>query len=229
MKITPDTLRVRYLDDLQKPDIHHGRTTPKVRNVEAWKKITSIVPSERRAINPFQGDVWVWSDIHFGHNNIIKYTAPHRPFQTKEEMNEALINNYLAVVKPEDVVIWGGDIGFISESAINDILHRLPGYKVWIVGNHDLHRDGTVYKLHFDERHLCMPLDIVEPDGMEYQLHFTHYPLDSVPSNSVNVHGHIHQNLANPWNINICVEHTGCAPLNLRDVCARARAYLEAK
>lgn len=53
------------------------------------------------------------------------------------------------------------------------------------------------------------------------------HPLPVFMATVVNID--IHQNLANPWNINICVEHTGCAPLNLRDVCARARAYLEAK
>lgn len=229
MRINDEALRALYLADLRRPDTFHGRTTPKVRNVEVWESITSIVPLNRRSINPFRGDVWVWSDIHFGHNNIIKYTAPHRPFQTKEEMNKALIENYLAVVKPEDVVIWGGDIGFMSENAINNIIGDLPGYKVWIVGNHDIHRNGTVYDLRFDERHLCMSLDIVEPDGFEYQLHFTHYPLDTVPPRSQNLHGHIHQNIANEWNTNICVEHTGCAPKNLRDLLPAIRARLESK
>lgn len=227
MRIDDNILRTWYLLDLQNPDTFHGRTTPKVRNLEPWKNITSIVPETPRVIDPHAGDVWVWSDIHFGHNNIIKYTAPHRPFASKEEMNEALIANYLKVVKPGDTVIWGGDIGFMSEGLINNILSIMHGYNIWIVGNHDMHRDGTPYKLHFQERHLCKVVDIKEPDGFQYQLLFTHYPLDKVPPGCQNVHGHIHQNVANSWNINICVEHTNCAPLNLRDVCARARAYLE--
>jgi calcineurin-like phosphoesterase family protein len=231
MKITQEVLTKWYLDDLTLPDVHHGRDTPKVRNIAAWKAITPYVKQESSApsIDPFRGDVWVWSDTHFGHNNIIKYTAPLRPFASKEEMNAVMIANYLAVVGPEDIVIFGGDVCFGSVNAMNDILHSLPGYKIQIVGNHDMHRDGTLYELDFDERHLCLPVSIVEPDGVEYQLHFTHYPMDSVPANSVNVHGHIHQWLANPWNINICVEHTGSAPRNLRDVCAQARNYLEQK
>lgn len=227
MKINDAVLRVMYLEDLNNPDTFHGRDTPKVRNPLAWKAIVPKVDDQPVTVDPFNGDVWVWSDIHFGHKNIIKYTAPHRPFETPQEMNAAMIANYHAVVKPGDVVIWGGDIGFMSEGAINDILHSLPGHNIQIVGNHDMHRNGDLFKLHFEERYLCKVVDIKEPDGFEYQLLFTHYPMDKVPPGTVNVHGHIHQNLANPWNINICVEHTGCAPMNLRDICARARSYLE--
>lgn len=229
MKITNETLRLNYLADLTRPDTFHGRDTPKVRKLDAWKAITPYVKATARPINPYAGMVWVWSDIHFGHNNIIKYTAPHRPFADKHEMNDAMISNYHRIVHPNDICIWGGDIGFMPEPEINKILRSLPGHKIQIVGNHDMHRDGKLYNLDFDERYLCMVVDIKEPDGYEYQLHFTHYPMDSVPSKCVNVHGHIHQNIANPWNINICVEHTACGPMNLLEVCERARNYLETK
>lgn len=223
--ISYDQLRSHYLADLTLPDVHHGRETPKVRNPAAWAAITGSPGIE---INPYDRDVWVWSDIHFGHKNIIKYTHPHRPYESPEHMDRELINNYLRVVKQDDIVIWCGDIGFKSVNAINEILHELPGYKVWIVGNHDMHRDGSVYNLHMDERHVALPVQITDPaDGNKYQLLFTHYPLTKIPAKCVNVHGHIHQHLADPWNINVCVEHTNCAPINLRDVCVRAKAYLD--
>lgn len=229
MKITNETLRLNYLQDLGNPDTFHGRTTPKVRKIGPWKAIVPRVKTFARSINPYESMVWVWSDTHFGHNNIIKYTAPHRPFADKLEMNEAMMSNYRKVVLPHDISIWGGDVAFMSESEMNSVLDTLPGHKIQIVGNHDIHRDGTLYDLNFDERYLCMVVNIREPDGYEYQLHFTHYPMDSVPPGCVNVHGHIHQNTANPWNINISVEHTGCAPINLLEICERARSYLETK
>lgn len=224
---TDAQLRSAYLKDLQLPDTFHGRDTPKVRYITPWTAIDTRLRGEQRHINPFEADVWVWSDIHLGHKNIIKYTAPHRPYASVEQMNESLITNYFAVVKPGDIVIWGGDIGFMSVNNINAILDTLHGYNVWIVGNHDLHRDGTVYDLSFHERHLCKVVDIVEPDGFKYQIWITHYPMDNVPRGVVNLHGHIHQNQANAWNINMCVEHTNCSPMNMREVCSRARRYLE--
>lgn len=225
MKQTYDTLRTWYLKDLEEPDVHHGRTTPKARHIEHWTAIESMVNEFQEVSEGFtarSGNTWVWSDIHFGHKNIMQYAG--RPFDTWQDMNAAMIAAAQRIVKPEDTLIFGGDIGFMSVNAINEILHLLPGYKIQIVGNHDIDRKGELMKLHMDERHLCMVRDI--PDT-KYQLLFTHYPLDRVPPNCVNVHGHIHQNLANAHNINICVEHTNYEPMNIKLVEQRAIAYLE--
>lgn len=227
-KITQDELRQLYLDDLRLPDLHHGRSTPKVRHPQQWYKIETFVAAgkdKRRVLDPFgTTKIYVWSDIHWGHGNIIKYAK--RPFPDKSLMNACLIGNYQNVVRPEDIVIFGGDIGFMKENDINHILSQLPGYKIQIVGNHDIDRSGKVMDLAFDERHLCMVMDVDDAD-VSYQLLFTHYPMDNVPPGCVNVHGHIHDNLANPWNINICVEHTNYQPKPLKEVLAQARSYIE--
>lgn len=224
-KHTNSSLRELYLQDLSLPDTYHGRTTPKVRHFPIWEAIQSqLKHGTAISIDPFgPRDVWVWSDIHFGHKNIIKYTAPHRPFLSPDEMNAAMIANYKAVVKPDDIVIWGGDITFMNLHATNAVLRSLPGYKIQIVGNHDMDRKGNLIEMDFDERHLCMVVD-VKDDEIDSQLLVSHYPIDNVPPGLFNLHGHIHQNLANEWNINMCVEHTGCAPRHIRDVVASMKA-----
>lgn len=227
MKQTFESLRTWYLNDLQKPDTHHGRTTPKARNIKPWEKIpfTVGIGYELTYTGTEPYNVWGWSDIHFGHKNIIQYTG--RPYGSVDEMNAALIANFLATVKNEnDIVLWNGDIGFMPEPKINAILDQLPGYFIHVYGNHDMHRDGKLYDLKMDESHLCFIINVEEPGKPFFQLLFTHYPLDSVPPNCVNVHGHIHDKLANQWNINISVEHTNYRPLNLKDIIARARNYL---
>jgi calcineurin-like phosphoesterase family protein len=219
MKIPNERLRELYLKDLTLPDIHHGRTTPKTKYPASWAAINSTYKNGpldiAKAVEEGR-NVWIWSDTHFGHKNIIAYAE--RPFNSIEAMNNQMIANYLTVVQPNDVVIWLGDIGFMSENKINEVLDSLPGYKIHIIGNHDMHRDGKVYKLNMDEQHLCYSLGI---GGIE--LLFTHYPLDTVPSNCQNVCGHIHQNHANVWNTIACVEHLDYTPANLNNLIVEAQ------
>lgn len=228
MKLNYKNLRTLYLEDLKNPDVFHGRTTPKIRHIEQWEKITPYVANGRAPVvlDPLGNrNIYIWTDQHLGHNNIIKYC--NRPYPNAKLMNECLIGNYLNVIKPDDIVIWGGDIGFMKEHEINEILNRLPGYKIQIVGNHDIHRDGTLYNLAFDERHLCLVVDVNDAE-MEYQLLLTHYPMDNVPKNCFAIHGHIHNNIVpGGQHFNACVEHTNYAPLNLKVILKKANEYFQ--
>lgn len=222
--ITQDRLRELYLEDLRLPDVHHGRTTPKVKNIHGWRKLKTVLRSgdKPRVIDPHGvTDIWLWSDIHFGHGNIIKYS--NRPYPNRQLMDQCLIGNYLNVVKPQDICIFGGDIGFMKPHDINHILKQLPGYKIQIIGNHDLERDGTQYDLAFDETHLCMVIDVPNPD-FDVQLLLTHYPMDNVPDGCYSVHGHIHTNIVpGDKHMNMCVEHTNYQPKHLKHFIERAR------
>lgn len=53
--------------------------------------------------------IFLTSDTHFGHDKIIEYCK--RPFATSEEMNEAMITRWNAVVKSGDDVYHLGDFG----------------------------------------------------------------------------------------------------------------------
>lgn len=75
---------------------------------------------------------------HFGHTNIIKFCK--RPWKTTEEMDEALIERWNSVVKPDDIVFHLGDFAFASSVRWKEIIQRLNGHIYLIVGNHDEHR-----------------------------------------------------------------------------------------
>lgn len=82
--------------------------------------------------------VWFTSDEHFDHENIIKFC--NRPFTSKEEMNEGLIERHNSVVKEKDNVYHVGDMfwrtyGF--ENAINTAKKRLNGTHFYVLGNHE--------------------------------------------------------------------------------------------
>jgi hypothetical protein len=58
------------------------------------------------------------SDTHFGHRLMIGDTlARPRPWASTDEMDEALIANWNAVVRPDDIVYHLGDFAFQLETA----------------------------------------------------------------------------------------------------------------
>ena len=57
--------------------------------------------------------IFFTADTHFGHANIIKYC--HRPFATVEEMDDALVRNWNAVVSPDATVFHLGDFALDSK------------------------------------------------------------------------------------------------------------------
>ena len=74
------------------------------------------------------------SDLHFGHENAIKFD--NRPFSSVEEMNEILVQRWNKVVHPEDTVYVLGDF-FWKRKDMLTYLPRLSGKIILICGNHD--------------------------------------------------------------------------------------------
>jgi len=126
------------------------------------------------------------SDLHLDHRNIIEYCS--RPFDSVAEMNDQLVSNWQAVVDPDDVVLFGGDLTVReSASALLDWLETLPGEIVFVLGNHD----GVVLEDHEG-------VTFVEQYRFEYRdvpFRVVHDPADG-PSNQTGwlLHGHHHNN-----------------------------------
>lgn len=82
------------------------------------------------------------ADHHFGHANILKYEDAMRRnafggrFQTVEEMDEFLVEQWNATVLPGDQVYCLGDMSF-KQAVLEAVLPRLHGEKILVVGNHD--------------------------------------------------------------------------------------------
>lgn len=75
------------------------------------------------------------SDTHFWHENIIRFC--NRPFASVEEMNQALVRNWNAAVRDNDVVFHLGDFGMAASGRMNDLYHALRGRIFLVLGNHD--------------------------------------------------------------------------------------------
>lgn len=81
------------------------------------------------------GELWLTSDLHFGHVNIIRYTG--RPFATVEAMDEGLIRAWNERVDTSDTVWVLGDMcmGTLTESL--RLVRWLNGTLHLLCGNHD--------------------------------------------------------------------------------------------
>ena len=170
-------------------------------------------------------EIWVTSDTHFNHKNILNFMDGDNKkfrgdlFASTQEMNEFMIQNWNAIVKPEDKVYHLGDVFFGSPVEAGLILKRLMGKKRLIVGNHDdLHgqRGKPLYE-NFQKITLWRIFK-------EFNMVLSHVPIhkDSFRKVDYNVHGHIHQRKSpSKEYINVCVEQTNYTPVHIEDIIKR--------
>lgn len=166
--------------------------------------------------------VFVWSDQHFFHKNIIKYT--NRPFEFSDEgvnaQSRQLLKNYQELVQPHDLVVFFGDVAFCTKSKkpeLAAIFAQMTGHKILLKGNHDSLTDSFYFGLGFEQ---------IYPYLICGKYFLCHYPLQDPPSCkheaaaleafrnsdcSMIIHGHVHDQDAQVtdqvprWNV--CVDY----------------------
>ena len=144
-------------------------------------------------LNSDETNIWFTSDLHFGHRNIIRFC--NRPFNSTEEMDEALVENWNSVVKPDDYVFDLGDFAFAPQLRWYELLARLNGRHILILGNHDITRwpgDNVMELFHRVEQQMILKID-------NRTVILNHYPLLCYagtyrsPEQAVwQLHGHVH-------------------------------------
>jgi calcineurin-like phosphoesterase family protein len=176
--------------------------------------------------------VFLVSDTHFGHAGVCRFTrsdgcTPLRPWDSADEMDEAMVEAWNDRVRPNDKVYHLGDV-VINRKALS-IMDRLNGDKVLIRGNHDIFKDED-YRKYFRELRAYHVMN-----GMI----LSHIPIhpESLGRFGVNIHGHTHANrvmrdLALCGRLDVidtryhcvCVEQTpDFAPILFEDVIARIK------
>ncbi|MGF7047142.1 calcineurin-like phosphoesterase family protein [Paenibacillus sp. DS2015] len=157
-------------------------------------------------------NVYFTSDHHFGHKNIIDFES--RPFTDVEEMNEYMITSWNARVGKEDKVFHLGDFSFLNQDKTREIVNKLNGYKVLIMGNHDRGRTRNWWlEAGFNE---VSELPLIYKDFF-FLTHEPMYMNKHMPF--VNVHGHTHgQKYEGKNYFNICVEHWDYKPLSFEQI-----------
>jgi calcineurin-like phosphoesterase family protein len=141
--------------------------------------------------------IWFTSDHHFGHENIIKYCS--RPFQSVEEMNLKMIENWNQVIPHDGIVFHLGDFAYGGIEFVRDIRAKLNGTIHFVRGNHDKIQDSqllTVFKTVNDIARVKV-IDPDVPEGIQ-RIELCHYPFKSWNGSfrgSWHLYGHCHQNL----------------------------------
>lgn len=153
---------------------------------------------------------WVWSDPHFGHENIILYEG--RPFAGPDEMDAALLLAWSKTVGQMDRLFCLGDVSLHRSRAwLREQIGRMPGRKYLILGNHDRDRSPKWWReTGFDEV-FAFPILY---EGFFILSHEPQYVTRAAPY--VNVHGHTHGTSSNnPQQVNVSVEVTDYRPVSL--------------
>ena len=172
------------------------------------------------------------SDTHFGHQGVCKFmrndgVTKLRPWDTAEEMDEAMVKAWNERVRPNDKIYHCGDV-VINRRALS-IMDRLNGDKVLIRGNHDIFRDDE-YRKYFRELRAYHVMN---------GLILSHIPVHeaSLGRFGCSIHGHLHANRVmkargvdartgdilysdeiDPRYYNVSVEQTDFAPILFEDV-----------
>ncbi len=151
--------------------------------------------------------IWFSADSHFGHRNIIKYC--NRPYDSTDEMDRDLIENWNQVVGAQDEVYYLGDFA-LDFKRVRQVAPLLKGKIHLVAGNHDLCHSSNQGSGSYYRHYLAAGfVDICESTSLEIAgetvllCHLPYFdPLDPdtrlpeyKPDDQGNwlLHGHVHE------------------------------------
>jgi len=132
---------------------------------------------------------WIYSDPHFYHHNICRFTnfdgSKVRPWDDATVMTDEMIEFYNELVADKDRVYILGDVAF-KNSDMHRSVSRLKGRKVLVPGNHDPTKMRQYFDLFDDVRGYVVKKGFI----------MSHIPIHSGSLSrwQLNIHGHLHNN-----------------------------------
>lgn len=123
--------------------------------------------------------LWVITDTHFDHFNMVKTCG--RP----ENFTAIICDNWRRMVSPQDTIIHLGDCAW-GQKAMERLV-RLPGHKILVRGNHDTR--SIPYYMNIGWDFACDSFTI-RMEGVT--ILFSHAPVWGYRNADINIHGHFH-------------------------------------
>ena len=87
------------------------------------------------------------SDVHLDHPNSLIFD--NRPFRDTDHMHDVIIKRYNAQVPTNGICFLLGDVGVGSSKVCEEVISKLNGTKILILGNHDK-KMNAMYQCGFD-------------------------------------------------------------------------------
>jgi calcineurin-like phosphoesterase family protein len=172
--------------------------------------------------------IYFTADTHFFHGSIISNCG--RPFETVEEMNQALIDYWNSYVTSRDEIYILGDFAYKgSGREVNGILRKLQGKKYLIKGNHENYLSDPEFRQEAFE--WIKDYHVLSYEGTKIVLF--HYPLvewDGSHHGSIHLYGHVHNSgardpeireklaLLGPRAINVGVDEQNYYPVGVKEI-----------
>ena len=166
------------------------------------------------------------SDLHFCHDKEFLYGP--RGFTNVKDMNEALVENWNKIVKPDDEVYNLGDFALNDVDEAIQYINRLNGKILWIYGNHDTER--KIDKI-MDECNNVWSIGYAFQIkyNKKYSTYMSHYPTltanydeKKFSQHVIAFHGHTHQtgnwiNKENPFTYHVGLDSHNYAPVPIEE------------
>lgn len=171
--------------------------------------------------------IYLTSDLHFNHNREFIYKA--RGFETIDEMNEKIIERVNSRVKSGDTLYILGDVclgGALSGEANKELIERLNGNLIIVLGNHDTPKREQLYLTCKNVKYITYADRL---DYKKYHFYLSHYPSmtgnlekESLKQTLLNLFGHTHQHTNFyqdiPFMYHAGVDSHNCYPCLLDDI-----------
>ncbi len=164
--------------------------------------------------------IYLTSDTHFCHDKPFVYEP--RGFNSIDDMNKTIINNWNGIVTDQDDIYVLGDFFLGTDTDyICDAIGNLRGRIHLIIGNHDTPAKIELYK----ELRICEVLYATQIKFKKRLFYLSHYPtmtadLQSNPEKAIfNLFGHTHSKDKfygdSPYMYNVAVDANDDAPVSI--------------
>jgi calcineurin-like phosphoesterase family protein len=142
-------------------------------------------------------------------------------------MNEAIVERWNKVVKPEDIVYHLGDTMLSNNEIGIECMKQLNGQIFIIWGNHD--SDNRKNLLFQECKNLCGGWYAYQIKHGKQSIYLSHYPTLTAnfdekhfSQHVINFHGHTHQknnwiNPCNPFTYHVGMDSHNCTPINIEE------------
>lgn len=183
-------------------------------------------------LNTSDVKIFFTSDTHFGHRNILNFCE--RPFKDTDEMDETIIANWNNKVGKNDIVFHLGDFAFATNKRWQDLICKLNGKIILVLGNHDVVKwpgDYTMQLFERVENQMMLKID------NKYKVYLNHFPFlcyDGVYRNpqdcTIQLHGHVHERIGDigkdkdrlkyrfPYQYDVGVDNNNFTPISFEEI-----------